>query len=318
MLLAICAMGLFTLGAAAFAQAPGGGTTTVTFTMPTGVDPPTSKFLNHQPIVTDASELQSGLNLYGRALQFSTGAGCAVDFQDINCIEIRFTSTSNVKVDSTVTKGLEYNPWSVTTVKSGNIYTITLCATAGSAPMSSWNVVAGQGFFAALTATKGGGNAANISNVTITPVGFNSNASQEPSSDLIDAGKPTIGASVDKPKIWSPNGKPVYVNLTGIVTEDQTESATSYISGIDPCSVKAMLSYTDGGVSSTPVEVALQKVLHGDGTVTFSLNIGLTAARNGSALEGRIYTFHITASDYAGNAAVPVDVTVTVTHDQSG
>jgi hypothetical protein len=314
-LVAIGLMSLFALPVGAQAQTLS-GPTKLTFSMPTAVDPP-PKFLDHGPVPATPSELATGLNLYGRAMTFDP-IQCSVQLEDITCIQITFTSTSGVKVSSVVQKGLDFVPWAVQTFKeANNVWRIVLTAQAGSAPLTSWDWLGdGKGFFALLTASQGSGLPASISNVSISPCAWTNNKPNKSSSDVADNLEPTIGASVDKPVIWSPNGKPVNVVVNGSTFDPGQPTPTNYISGVNVCSIHASLSYRDGG--GTPVslpDLAVNVVSAGGGVFHFTVPAALESARNGTSLDGRVYTITIIVTDFAGKVA-SYPVTVTVSHDQ--
>lgn len=315
LIVTLIAMGLLAQLTASQVLAQGSiGVTKINFIMPTGVDPPTSEFMGREAIKPTSTELATGINLYGRSLDIvqNINTPCTLQYQDITSIKIQFTSTKPVTVTTSVTTILPFVPWTSQVSRSGNIWTVILTAAPGSAPMSSWDVDGlGHGFFAALTATDGTGPA-SISNIIITPLQFVVNTNQRSSSGVVDLLGPTINGSVDKPVIWQPNGQAVRVNVTGTMVDNPTENDERYISGVDPCSVQATLTYTDGGPSSAPVPVPIKVAFRANGSATFAIYTSLAITSGGNSLAGRIYTFHITANDMAGNPAQMLDIPVLV------
>jgi hypothetical protein len=301
------------------------GTVSVTFSMPQGVDPPVSKFLNTGSVGATSSELAPtvGVELHGRSLEVvNSSTGCQVFYKDITAVRIQFVYSGNVKVQSGVGQGFQnFKPWSAQTSfdRSTSTWTIILTAQPGSALLSDWDLTGGalqQGFFAALTAGQGN-NAAPITNVSITPLNSALNSYQRSSKDVTDSTPPAIDAAVSPTTLWSPDNKPVVVTLTTALQDALVENVNNYISGLDPCSVTLSVAQVDGDVTTPLGDFPFTLTDTGGGSFGLTAQLSLQATRDGFNVAGRLYNITISATDNAGNLA-QTTVTVTVAHDNSG
>jgi hypothetical protein len=111
---------------------------------------------------------------------------------------------------------------------------------------------------------------------------------------------PSVTCSATPTTLWAPDGKPVTVTVSGMITagtqvilaNGTTYAVTDEYGQVQPSGTIAL------GVMGT-----------------YSFGVPLIAARNGDDLDGRTYTINVTASDAIGNVGSCSDV-VTVPHDQ--
>lgn len=116
-----------------------------------------------------------------------------------------------------------------------------------------------------------------------------------------DVTPPEITASVTPTTLWPPNGRPVDVTVSGVITDD--------LSGVDLG--RARFEVTD---DHGTVQPAGSVTVGEDGS--FSFPITLIASRRGNDPAGRHYTITVTADDDDGNRGRAAALVVTVPHDQ--
>ena len=119
--------------------------------------------------------------------------------------------------------------------------------------------------------------------------------------ELVDYTPPVITASADPATLWPPQGQMVPVTVSGTMTDD--------LSGVDLGS--ALFSVEDEYGAITPggsITVAANGA--------YSFTVLLEARRNGSDLDGRLYTIHLSVQDQAGNTGI-ASTTVVVPHDEA-
>jgi uncharacterized repeat protein (TIGR01451 family) len=117
---------------------------------------------------------------------------------------------------------------------------------------------------------------------------------------LADTKPPSISVSVNPSTLWPPNGKNVPVNVSGVISDQE--------SGIDPASVT--FSVVDEYGSYQPTGSV---VLAADGS--FAFIVPIEAARRGNDMDGRLYTIAVRVRDIAGNQSSS-STTVIVPHDR--
>ena len=145
----------------------------------------------------------------------------------------------------------------------------------------------------------------NIAKVTIT-------APLPPPPQDVTAPKWT-SLTVSPSTIWSPNGKKVAVTVKGTVTDNdnarESGIASVYLTVIDEYGLDRpapQLLTPGSGLTCTA----------GARSCSLTVTYQLTASRNGSDKDGRLYTIKALAKDVAANETLGPTVSVTA-HDQS-
>jgi hypothetical protein len=145
----------------------------------------------------------------------------------------------------------------------------------------------------------------NIAKVTIT-------APLPPPPQDVTAPKWT-SLTVSPNTIWSPNGKKVAVTVKGTVTDNDNASESGIAS--------VYLTVTDEYGLDRPAPQLLKPgsgltCTTGARSCSLTVTYQLTASRNGSDKDGRLYTIKALAKDVAGNETLGPTLSVTA-HDQS-